>query len=162
MTGALQYGAEQHADGASGVAFRQSGYYKTLPMNERNSIARSERLGHFSVHESLSLVNPMRYPFFAWQLVSHKLCRWLVPFAMLIALITNAILTMVFGAYGLLFALQAVFYGVALGGLWWKPLLRVPAVKLPAFFVLVNVSILKAWIRYWAGERLVIWEPSKR
>jgi hypothetical protein len=81
---------------------------------------------------------------------------------MLTALIANAILTMVFGAYGLLFALQAVFYGVALGGLWWKPLLRVPAVKLPAFFVLVNASILKAWIRYWAGERLVVWEPSKR
>jgi hypothetical protein len=81
---------------------------------------------------------------------------------LLIALIANAILTIGFGAYGLLFTLQAVFYGVALGGLWWKPFLRLPVVKLPAFFVLVNASIFKAWIRYWSGERLIVWEPSKR
>jgi glycosyltransferase involved in cell wall biosynthesis len=151
--------------GLRGVADSDSpGYYKNIA-DERKEFDRKVRtvLRGISVFmKSLSLVNPIRYPLFAWQLVSHKLCRWLVPFAMLIALIANAILTMVFGAYGLLFALQAVFYGVALGGLWWKPLLRVPAVKLPAFFVLVNASILKAWIRYWAGERLVVWEPSKR
>lgn len=151
--------------GLRGVADSDSpGYYKNIA-DERKEFDRKVRtvLRGISVFmKSLSLVNPMRYPLFAWQLVSHKLCRWLVPFAMLIALIANAILTMVFGAYGLLFALQAVFYGVALGGLWWKPLLRVPAVKLPAFFVLVNASILKAWIRYWSGERLVVWEPSKR
>jgi glycosyltransferase involved in cell wall biosynthesis len=151
--------------GLRGVADSDSpGYYKNIA-DERKEFDRKVRtvLRGISVFmKSLSLVNPIRYPLFAWQLVSHKLCRWLVPFAMLIALIANAILTMVFGAYGLLFALQAVFYGVALGGLWWKPLLRVPAVKLPAFFVLVNASILKAWIRYWSGERLVVWEPSKR
>lgn len=151
--------------GLRGVADSDSpGYYKNIA-DERKEFDRKVRtvLRGISVFmKSLSLVNPIRYPLFAWQLVSHKLCRWLVPFAMLTALIANAILTMVFGAYGLLFALQAVFYGVALGGLWWKPLLRVPAVKLPAFFVLVNASILKAWIRYWAGERLVVWEPSKR
>jgi len=151
--------------GLRGVSDSDSpGYYKNI-VDERKEFDRKVRtvLRGISVFmKSLGLVNPMRYPLFAWQLVSHKLCRWLVPFAVLIVLVANAILTMGFGAYGLLFAFQVVFYGVALGGLWWKPLLRLPAVKLPAFFVLVNASIFKAWIRYWSGERLIVWEPSKR
>jgi|CXWL01.1.fsa_nt_gi glycosyltransferase involved in cell wall biosynthesis len=151
--------------GLRGVADPDSiGYYKNIA-DERKEFDRKVRtvLRGISVFmKSLGLVNPMRYPLFAWQLVSHKLCRWLVPFAMLIVLVSNVILTIGFGAYGLLFVLQAIFYGVAIGGLWWKPLLRLPAVKLPAFFVVVNASIFKAWIRYWSGERLIVWEPSKR
>jgi len=67
-----------------------------------------------------------------------------------------------FGAYGLLLGLQVVFYSVAFVGLRWRSLLRISAVKLPAFFVLVNASIFKAWVRYLSGEQLVTWEPSKR
>jgi hypothetical protein len=151
--------------GLRGVADENSpGYYKNIT-DERKEFDRKVRtvLRGISVFmKSLSLVNPIQYPLFAWQLVSHKLCRWLVPFAMLTALITNAILTVAFGRYGLLLALQTVFYAVALSGLCWRSLLRLPAVKLPAFFVLVNASIFKAWLRYWSGERLVVWEPSKR
>src|SRR5437879_13251472 len=33
-----------------------------------------------------ALLNPLRYGLFAWMLWSHKLCRWLVPWAALVAL----------------------------------------------------------------------------
>ena len=151
--------------GLRGVADVGSpGYYKNIA-DERKEFDRKVRtvLRGISVFmKSLGLVNPAKYPLFAWQLISHKLCRWLVPFALMSALIANGILAVAYGRYGLLFALQVVFYGVALSGLCWRPLLRLSAVKLPAFFVLVNASILKAWIRYWSGERLVTWEPSRR
>jgi hypothetical protein len=151
--------------GMRGVADADSpGYYKNIA-DERKEFDRKVRtvLRGISVFmKSLGLVNPIQYPFFAWQLVSHKLCRWLVPFAMLTALITNAILTMAIRQYGLLLVLQVMFYTVAISGLCWRSLLRIPVVKLPAFFVLVNVSIFKAWIQYWSGARLVVWEPSKR
>lgn len=151
--------------GLRGVADQDSpGYYKNIT-DERKEGDRKVRtvLRGISVFmKSLGLVNPIQYPFFAWQLVSHKLCRWLVPFAMLAALITNAILTAVFGSYQLLLAFQVAFYAVAFSGLCWGSLLRLPPVKLSAFFMMVNVSIFKAWIRYWSGERLVAWEPSKR
>lgn len=151
--------------GLRGVADQDSpGYYKNIT-DERKEGDRKVRtvLRGISVFmKSLGLVNPIQYPFFAWQLVSHKLCRWLVPFAMLAALITNAILTAVFGSYQLLLAFQVAFYAVAFSGLCWRSLLRLPPVKLSAFFMMVNVSIFKAWIRYWSGERLVAWEPSKR
>lgn len=151
--------------GLRGVADEDSlGYYKNIA-DERKEFDRKVRtvLRGISVFmKSLALVNPIQYPLFAWQLVSHKLCRWLVPFAMLSALITNAALTLGFGQYGLLFMLQGVFYAVALSGLCWPSLLRLPAVKLSTFFVVANVSIFTAWIRYWSGERRVVWEPSKR
>ena len=38
------------------------------------------------------MLNPLRYGLFAWQLASHKLCRWLVPFAMMAAAAANAVL----------------------------------------------------------------------
>jgi len=151
--------------GLRGVADEDSpGYYKNI-VDERKEFDRKVRtvLRGISVFmKSLSLVNPIRYPLFSWQLISHKLCRWLVPFAMLTALIANTALTVAFGAYGLLLGLQVVFYSVAFVGLRWRSLLRISAVKLPAFFVLVNASIFKAWVRYLSGEQLVTWEPSKR
>ncbi len=151
--------------GLRGVADPDSiGYYKNIA-DERKEFDRKVRtvLRGISVFmRSLVLVNPLRYPIFAWQLLSHKLCRWLVPFAMLSALTSNAILAVSSDWYRALFAAQGVFYSIALGGLLWRPLQRFPFVKLPAFFLLVNTSILKAWIRYWSGERLVAWEPSRR
>lgn len=140
------------------------GYYKNIA-DERKEYDRKVRtvLRGISVFmRSLALINPIQYPVFAWQLVSHKLCRWLVPFAMVVALLANAGLSVSVPGYGALFVVQGCFYSVALGGLAYRPLMRSPIVKLSAFFVLVNVSILNAWIRYWAGERLVHWEPSKR
>ena len=151
--------------GLRGVADPDSvGYYRNIA-DERKEYDRKVRtvLRGISVFmRSLALANPVRHPVFAWQMLSHKLCRWLVPFAMLAAFVSNAFLAPLSRWYAILFLIQALFYAVALGGILWKPLLRLPAVKLVSFFLLVNASILQAWIRYWSGERLVAWEPSKR
>ena len=40
----------------------------------------------------LGLLNPFRYGLFSWQLVSHKLFRWLTPCAILVLLISNLFL----------------------------------------------------------------------
>jgi hypothetical protein len=34
--------------------------------------------------------------------------------------------------------------------------------KLPAFFVVANLSIVSAWYRYASGQRMVSWTPSDR
>lgn len=151
--------------GLRGVADPDSiGIYKNIA-DERKEYDRKVRtvLRGISVFmRSWSLVNPLRHSLFAWQLLSHKLCRWLVPFGMLAAFVSNAFLAMSSQWYAVLFLFQTAFYSVALVGIVWKPLLRLPIIKLASFFVLVNTSILQAWIRYCSGERLVTWEPSKR
>lgn len=151
--------------GLRGVADPSSiGYYKNIA-DERKEFDRKVRtvLRGISVFmRSLVLVNPARYPIFAWQLVSHKLCRWLVPFAMLSALSCNAVLAASSPWYFVLLVMQCGFYAVGLGGLLRPALRRFTLVKLPAFYLLVNASIFKAWVQYWTGKRLVAWEPSKR
>ncbi|MGQ0554979.1 MAG: glycosyltransferase family 2 protein [Nitrospiraceae bacterium] len=151
--------------GLRGVADPDSiGYYKNIA-DERKEYDRKVRtvLRGISVFmRSWGLVNPLCYPVFAWQLVSHKLCRWVVPFGMLTALLSNAVQATASAWYAVLFASQVMFYGVALGGVLVRPLLKLSLVRLPSFFLVVNVSILQAWILYWSGERVVVWEPSKR
>jgi cellulose synthase/poly-beta-1,6-N-acetylglucosamine synthase-like glycosyltransferase len=151
--------------GLRGVADPDSvGYYLNIA-DERKEYERKVRtvLRGISVFmRSLTLVNPFRHTVFAWQLLSHKLCRWLVPFAMVAALAANAALALGSTSYRVLLVLQILFYAVAVGGLLWKPLLTLSPVRLAAYFVLVNASIMQAWLRYCSGERLVVWQPSKR
>ncbi len=151
--------------GLRGVADPDSvGYYLNIA-DERKEYERKVRTVQRGISvfmRSLALVNPLRHSMFAWQLLSHKLCRWIVPFAMVAAFSANASLALASQFYLGLFIFQAAFYTVALGGLLWKPLRRLAPVRLAAYFVLVNASIAQAWLRYWSGERLVLWEPSKR
>jgi len=151
--------------GLRGVSDPQSvGYYRNIA-DERREYERKVRtvLRGISVFmHSIALVNPFRYGLFAWQLFSHKLCRWLVPFAMILLLASNALLLREALFYQVAFAGQAGFYGLALAGIVYRQVLRSTLMKLPSFFVLVNLSILTAWVRYLRGQRIVVWEPSKR
>lgn len=143
---------------------RSVGYYKNIA-DERREYERKVRtvLRGISVFmHSIPLINPFRYGLFAWQLFSHKLCRWLVPFAMILLLTSNALLLGESPIYQAAFAGQVGFYGLALAGIAFRQVLRSTLMKLPSFFVLVNLSILTAWVRYLRGQRVVLWEPSKR
>jgi hypothetical protein len=107
---------------------------------------------------NLRMLNPVRYGLFAWQLASHKLCRWLVPFAMILALVSNAALASDSRFYSGVLLLQCCFYAAALGGV----ITGSSALKLPAFFVVANLGVLTAWFRYARGERMTTWDPSAR
>ena len=48
--------------------------------------------------------------------------------------------------------LSEVFPGLAAGALG----------RVVHYFVIVNASILVAWVRYLGGERVVTWKPSAR
>lgn len=151
--------------GLRGVSDEESvGYYKNLA-DERKEYERKVRTvvrGISVFMRSLSLLNPFRYHLFAWQLFSHKLCRWLVPFAMIAALVANAVLASSSLFFQGTLVAQVVFYAVALAYLATKRLPSFGMLRIPSFFVMVNLSILDAWFRYFRGERIVSWSPSKR
>lgn len=140
------------------------GYYRNLS-DEKKEFDRKVRtvLRGISVFmKSLRLMNPFRYGLFSWQLFSHKLCRWLVPFAMGTAVVSNAFLLEQSRLYLALFIMQSAFYAAALWGIARMRAVTIKALKLPAYFVLVNLSIASAWYRFFKGERSVVWEPSRR
>ena len=143
---------------------RAWGIIEISSTSERNMNGRSARSSEASPCScgSVSLLNPLRYHLFAWQLFSHKLCRWLVPFAMIAALVANGYLALSSSVYRAILLVQACFYSLALVYMLSRRVPSIGMLRIPSFFVMVNLSILDAWMRYFLGERIVSWNPSKR
>ena len=140
------------------------GYYANI-MDEKNEFARKVRTvlrGISVLMKNLELLNFFRYGLFSWQLFSHKLCRWLVPFALAGGLFSNLILIAHSRMYLYIFICQCMFYALAITGTRTTLLSNFKTLKIPSFFVEVNLSIVNAWYRYLRGERMASWEPSKR
>ena len=136
------------------------GHYRNLA-DDRREFHRKVRTvvrGISVLERHARLLNPFRYGMFAWQLLSHKVCRWLVPFAMIAAAISNVFLLDDAAFYGVTFLLQAAGYAAAIGGAWTGA----PALRVPMFFVVANLGVLTAWLRFARGERLLSWNPSQR
>jgi len=101
-------------------------------------------------------------PVFLWQLLSHKLSRWKVPFAYILLGVSLAGLSCSSVFFGLLFAGFLIFNLMALAA-YLRPGLRGKTIfKVPLFFVVTNLAILIAWMKYFSGQRSVSWQPSQR
>jgi cellulose synthase/poly-beta-1,6-N-acetylglucosamine synthase-like glycosyltransferase len=140
------------------------GYMKAAESykDEFNRKVRTLIRGITALFKKSRLLNPFRYPRFSLYLISHKLVRWLVPFCLISLLISNLFLLDT-PFYMTLFLIQILFYGVAGGAALSEALQQaLPIVKVPLFFVSVNISILKAWFKYLTGTRQEIWTPTKR
>lgn len=137
-----------------------AGYYRDL-VDDRREVERKTRTivrGLAVMARHTRMLNPFRYGLFAWQLASHKVCRWLVPFAMIAALVAAAVLAPRSAAYAAFFGIQALGYAVATIGIGT----RAAALRLPAFLVQSNAAMLVAWWRFACGERMTFWTPSER
>ncbi len=110
----------------------------------------------------LNLVNPFRYGLFAWQLVSHKLFRWLIPFAVAAVWVSNIFLWNAGRFYQVSLLVQLAGYATALLAQAGGAFARLRVVRLANFFVLGNVATFIAWWKFCRGEKLVTWEPSRR
>jgi glycosyltransferase involved in cell wall biosynthesis len=136
-----------------------------LVRSERDELHRKVRTivnGLCVFFSHTHLLNPLRHGFFSWQLISHKLFRWLTPSAMLLLLISNFFLWTRSGFYRMCLALQGGLYGIGLLALAasrfssWKP------IRLAGFFLLGNAATLIAWFYFLSGERFVTWNPTQR
>ncbi len=140
------------------------GYMKAAESHkdEFNRKVRTFIRGITALFKKIRLMNPFKYPRFSLYLVSHKLIRWLVPFFLITILVSNmGLLDQDF--YLIVLALQLIFYAAAaIGASSESVASRWPLIKIPLFFVAVNLSILKAWYKYLSGTRQEIWTPTKR
>lgn len=110
----------------------------------------------------LELLNVFQYGLFSYQLFCHKLLRWLVPLFLILAFGSNLWLVYVSFIYGILLMLQIMLYGFGVMGLLKPKMQDIILVKIPAYFLAVNASILFAWWRYLSGQRIVTWTPTRR
>lgn len=110
------------------------------------------------------LLNPFKYPVFSFQLISHKLLKFLTPMFMLSVLFSNVMLA----AQGRLFyqlflTLQILFYGGALAGLILPAKSRMGRLfAIFRSFVFINVAILLGWFSCFSGETYGTWVPVRK
>jgi glycosyltransferase involved in cell wall biosynthesis len=142
-----------------------NGYYKNIKkgQSEFHRKVRTMVRGITVFFRTLDLLNPFRYGLFAWQLFSHKLMRWLVPFFLLALLAVSVAAAAAGDANGRVFlALQAASYLAVIAAGIWPALQKIPPVKIAYFFIEANLAAAFAWAKYLRGERIKLWEPSKR
>ena len=111
-----------------------------------------------------ALLNPWRTGLFAWMLFSHKVCRWLLPLALVLFVGALGVLALtVTWARVALGAAGAVALLAGAGWVWAGRGTRLPRIiALPAFVVASNVAVLHAWWRVLAGRLAPVWEPTRR
>ena len=112
--------------------------------------------------QHLELLNVFRYGLFSYQLFCHKLLRWLVPLFLFTALMSNLVLAFGSRAYFIIFLLQVMFYALAAITLLKKDPPNHLLLKIPGYFLSVNLAIAIAWWRYLSGYRVLMWTPSER
>ena len=110
-----------------------------------------------------ALLNPFRYGVFAWMLFSHKVCRWIVPWALLgiLGVMAAWAFTSVLAAALLVAGIVLVVPGLLA---WLRPdAVSMPRVlALPGYVVAGNVAALHAWVRVLTGRHAPVWEPTRR
>ncbi|MBI1425214.1 MAG: glycosyltransferase [Gammaproteobacteria bacterium] len=140
------------------------GYYPNLKddSKEYQRKLRTVIRGMAAVVKKPVVLNPFGLGFFALEVFSHKIMRWLVPWFMLALLISSLLVFQHHVFYMLLLAGQIGFYLVAALGYILPSLRNNTLFKLPFFFFQVNFAIADAGLRFLMGKRITMWEPSKR
>jgi glycosyltransferase involved in cell wall biosynthesis len=132
------------------------------PKHEFDRKVRTLLRGMTALFAYKPLLNPFRYGMFAFELWSHKILRWTVPFFLLLALVSPLAL-LDSPLYATAFWVQVAFYAAAAASLAeWGSLHRTLLGRIALYFSSVNAAILAAWYQYCTGVRQELWTPSQR
>jgi glycosyltransferase involved in cell wall biosynthesis len=108
------------------------------------------------------VLNPFRKGFYAVQLLSHKVMRYLVPLFLIVLLITSGLLAFKNLFYAAVFVAQIGFYlAAAASALMVRLGINSRLLALPQYFVITNIACLIALVKLLRGERYIKWEPVR-
>lgn len=146
--------------------------WERVSSSAQDEIKRRARItaGRFQALANSWAWLPWNNPGAIWQIFSHKFFRLFIPFAMLLALLTN----LFFSVLGFinpesvppwfywLMAFQLFFYITAVLGrnFEYKGIWRL--LYLPAFLVNSNLATLRGFIRHFVDKQDVLWERVNR
>jgi hypothetical protein len=108
------------------------------------------------------LLNPLRHGFFAIELLSHKLLRWLMPVILLALLVVNALLLNEGPLYQAAMLAQLSFYLLALVGRGLRNRRKIPALfSVPYYFCLINLASAFGIIDAFRGKTYTTWSTAR-
>ncbi len=140
------------------------GFYKDLsdPKKEYQRKVRTVLRGMTGLARHIEVLNPFKYGFFALQIFSHKLMRWLVPVFMFLVFVSNILTLCQHWGFKAIFICQLLFYGLVLLAHFIPKLRDNALIKIMYFFVQVNIAIAHSMWLFLTGKRMTVWQPSKR
>lgn len=111
-----------------------------------------------------AMLNPLKSGFYAIQLLSHKVMRYMVPFFLIAVLVASVALVAASASliYSGVLVAQLAFYLAAFSA--WaleRAGARSRLFALPQYFVLANLASLLACYQFIRGERYARWEPIR-
>jgi acyl carrier protein len=108
------------------------------------------------------LLNPLRYGFFAWQYISHKLLRWLVPAFLVLVLLTNVLLLASHSVYVATLLAQLAFYALATAGAVLRKRSNLGLILyVPYYFCLVNIASARGIAEAYRGKTYTTWSTAR-
>jgi hypothetical protein len=140
------------------------GIYKDVkdPALEYRRKMRTVIRGITAIYRHTEVLNPLTMGLFAFQVWSHKIMRWGVPWFMLAFAIATVSLQGQGAVYTLALVAQIIFYALAMAG-WLSLRIRDNTiVRIIFFFVQTNIALAQATLSFISGKRMTVWTPSQR
>ena len=106
------------------------------------------------------ILKPWKFGWVSFQLFSHKVLRWLVPF-FLVLLFASSFALAREPWYGYALALQGLFYIWALFSLAVPVHKRWKILGIPLYFCLLNAAALCSVVEVLRGKKYVVWETVR-
>lgn len=114
----------------------------------------------WAIWDKRTLLNPLRYPLFSWQLASHKLLRYLSFAPLAVAAICSWLLVPEGWPYLAVTSGQGLAAVLALAAtLGPKRLRAFPVTRYCYYFVLLNWASAVAFGRFIRGDKQAVWQP---
>jgi len=140
------------------------GFYTDLkdPSQEYARKVRTVLRGMTGLSRHLDVLNVKKFGFYAFQVISHKLMRWAVPWFLMAFWLVSVFMASRGWFYQLTLWGQMAFYGVALLAHLNQRVRSIGPINLIYFFVLVNIALMDSALKFFAGTRMTTWKPSTR
>jgi cellulose synthase/poly-beta-1,6-N-acetylglucosamine synthase-like glycosyltransferase len=116
----------------------------------------------WALYDKRNLLNPLRYPQFAWQLISHKVLRYVAFLPLVGLLLFNALAVGQHEFFVWFLVLQVATYALAaLGHLFRRSGAAASKLLAPYYFVILNAACVIALWKFLHGQKMVLWNPRK-
>jgi cellulose synthase/poly-beta-1,6-N-acetylglucosamine synthase-like glycosyltransferase len=132
--------------------------------NEWKMRVRVVRGGMSGMLYAKKILNPFRYPIASFQLISHKILRWLVPvFGICILLATLSAIILTPNPIAIALALlQLVFYAcAAVAFILEKKGMKIKILSIPLYFIVLNAASLVALYKTITTQLEATWETDR-
>ena len=140
------------------VAYEHTSHTFAEELRRRKRIIARSLNGLLS---QIGVLNPFK-GMFAFQVLSHKVIRWAVPFIMIAAFVSSALLVEE-PFYAAVLWVQVAFYALALlGAVVPDRVARLGLLYVPTYFCAVNLGAFFGVLSLLVGRRYAVWQPTRR